>query len=213
MNVGAVGDVKGPSWVLAVGASGCLLLLWLKKCIKTTNSIWNGKNLTQHLCARQIHRDYPHAHNCPSHTRFKHLLLFFFAVVNNSLQCSFISRPHPALILRYRSTHGRERHWLTRCLVHPLLLPEQWVAPLAGVSIKKHKGATGGLHGHARPIIYIDSPGAFEKCRVGHIQYPVQRFHHESLLFDFHLLIVAAVRGNQRRPSSLAIIAYHSIAI
>lgn len=101
------------------------------------------------------------------------------------------------------SFNTRARATLTHTLsVHPLLLPEQWVAPLAGVSIKKHKGATGGLHGHARPIIYIDSPGAFEKCRVGHIQYPVQRFHHESLLFDFHLPIVTAVRGNQAAVST-----------
>lgn len=105
---------------LSVPASGCLLLRWLKKkCIKTINSIWNGKNLTQHLCARRIHRIYPthpipytHTHTqLPTQTRFKNILLFF-AVFNNSWQCSFICWPHPALILRYRSTHSR-RHCLS----------------------------------------------------------------------------------------------------
>lgn len=146
-------------------------------------------------------------------TRFKNLLLFFFAVFNNSSQCSFICWPHPAVILGYRSTHERRRCSSDSLSVHPSITPWTMSCTSRRRVHQKHKGATGGLHGHAGPIIYIDSPCAFEKCRVGRIQYPAQRFYHESLLFHFHLPIFAAVCGNQRRPSSRAIIAHHSVAV
>lgn len=68
------------------------------------NSIWNGKNLTQHLRARQIHRDYPHAHNCPSHTRFKHLLFFFL--------------PSLTIVYSVHLSAGHTQHWYSVIVQH-----------------------------------------------------------------------------------------------
>lgn len=78
---------------------------------------------------------------------------------------------------------------------------------------QKHKGATGGLHGHAGPIIYIDSSRAFEKCRVGHFQYHAQRFYHTSLSFDFRRPFFTTVCRNRRRQPLLAMIAYRCLAL
>lgn len=164
------------------------------------NSIWNEKNLTRHLCARQIPWDYRPPTLSARNSR---MYYYFFLLSLTIVQCSFICCTLPALILplslNTRAPTLFERHWLTRCLFHPSITLWTMSCSSRRRVHQKHKGATGGLHGHARPIIYIDSPRAFEKCRVGHIQYPAQRFYHESLLFDFHLPIFAAVRGNQGR--------------